>query len=133
MLKQKARDLRKNLTNAERILWNQLRLKQVGGHKYRRQHPLGNYIVDFVCLEKRLVIELDGGQHAEQSLYDENREAWIISQGYQVLRFWNNQIFNELDAVKQTIYKNLNAPHPSLPPQRGEGWEGVKFSLHSLI
>jgi very-short-patch-repair endonuclease len=119
----KSRELRKNLTDAERNLWNHLRLRQVGGHKFRRQHPIGNYIVDFVCLEKRLIIEVDGGQHDEQSLYDENRDSWLISQGYRVLRFWNNQIFNELEAVKEIIFENVESPPTLALPLRG-GREG---------
>jgi very-short-patch-repair endonuclease len=107
-LKGPARELRKNLTDSEGLLWKHLRLRQIGGYKFRRQHPIGNYIVDFVCLEKRLIVEVDGSQHTEQSSYDSERDAWLNSQGYRVLRFWNNQIFNELDAVKERISKKIN-------------------------
>jgi very-short-patch-repair endonuclease len=72
-----ARELRKNLTEAERTLWRHLRLRQFGGYKFRRQQPIGNYIVDYVCLEKRLIIELDGGQHSKQIAYDSERTAWL--------------------------------------------------------
>ena len=81
----KAKELRKNSTAAERILWQQLRLRQLGEYKFRRQHPLGAYIVDFVCLEKRLVVEIDGGHHNTQVLRDEGRSAWIESQGFRIL------------------------------------------------
>jgi very-short-patch-repair endonuclease len=107
MEKNRARELRKSQTDAEKMLWNHLRLRQMGDYKFRRQQPIGKYIVDFVCLEKRLIIEVDGGQHAEQGPYDANRDSWLTSQGYRILRFWNNQIFNELDAVKETIFKVL--------------------------
>jgi very-short-patch-repair endonuclease len=89
------------------MLWKHLRLRQINNLKFRRQQPIGKYIVDFVCLEKRLIIEVDGGQHDEQSSYDSNRDAWLNSQGYRILRFWNNQIFGELEAVKETIFETL--------------------------
>jgi very-short-patch-repair endonuclease len=107
MEKNRARELRKNLTDAEKMLWNHIRLRQMGDYKFRRQQPIGKYIVDFVCLEKRLIIEVDRGQHDEQSPYDSNRDSWLISQGYRILRFWNNQIFGELEAVKETIFETL--------------------------
>lgn len=75
MDRSKARQLRKSLTDAEHILWQHLRLRQLGGYKFRRQQPLGNYIVDFVCIERRVVIEVDGGQHNTQVAYDEQRTA----------------------------------------------------------
>ncbi|MBA4394464.1 MAG: hypothetical protein C0407_13005 [Desulfobacca sp.] len=79
MEKNRARELRKNLTDAEKVLWKHLRLRQINDYKFRRQQPIGKYIVDFVCLEKRLIIEVDGGQHDEQGAYDSNRDAWLIS------------------------------------------------------
>jgi len=103
MNKNKARALRKNPTDAERLLWKHLRLRQIGGYKFRRQQPLGHYIVDFVCLEKRLAIEVDGGQHSEQTNYDTKRSVWLESQGFRILRFWNHEILKETDAVKQVI------------------------------
>jgi very-short-patch-repair endonuclease len=77
MDRSRAKELRNNPTEAERILWQHLRLRQLGGLKFRRQQPLGNYIVDFVCLGKRLVVEVDGGQHNSQHSYDEQRDAWL--------------------------------------------------------
>jgi very-short-patch-repair endonuclease len=99
----KARELRKNLTEAELTLWRHLRLRQFGGYKFRRQQPIGKYIVDFVCLEKRLIIEVDGGQHSEQVSYDLERSAWLEEQGFRVLRFWDNQVLKETEAVKEVI------------------------------
>jgi very-short-patch-repair endonuclease len=88
----RARALRNNPTEIEKLLWRRLRMWQLDGYKFRRQQPLGNYIVDFVCLEKRLIVELDGGQHAEQSDYDARRDAWLSQQDFSVLRFWNNDV-----------------------------------------
>ncbi|MEO5574516.1 MAG: endonuclease domain-containing protein [Gammaproteobacteria bacterium] len=117
-----ARTLRSNPTDAEKLLWKHLRLRQLHGYKFRRQFPLGSYIVDFVCLEARLVIEVDGGQHIEQSMQDERRTEWLRQQGFTVLRFWNNQVLQETEAVKVVISEALClllAPHPSPPPSRG--------------
>ncbi|MBI4311255.1 MAG: endonuclease domain-containing protein [Chloroflexi bacterium] len=76
-------------------LWRPLRGRGLEGHKFRRQHPIGKYVVDFVCLEKRLVIELDGSQHLEQQAYDADRTKWLESEVYGVLRFWDNEVFAE--------------------------------------
>ena len=86
-LRSQARALRRNPTEVERLLWRHLRFWQLDGYKFRRQQPLGNYIVDFACLEKRLVIELDGGQHTEQTDYDSARDAWLRAEGFLILRF----------------------------------------------
>jgi len=99
MLRQRARQLRKTMTEAEQALWAKLRRRQVHGHKFRRQHPLGGYIVDFVCLDKKLVVEVDGGQHDEQHDEDVRRTRWLEQRGFQVMRFWNHQVLTELDAV----------------------------------
>jgi len=103
-----ARELRRNTTDAERRLWTRLRYRQLG-HKFRRQQPIGTYIVDFVCLEKRVVVELDGGQHAEQVESDKARTNWLNNEGFTVLRFWNNEILESLDAVVEVIWNNLKA------------------------
>ncbi|OGP75878.1 MAG: hypothetical protein A2V86_05740 [Deltaproteobacteria bacterium RBG_16_49_23] len=95
--------LRKNMSNAEQALWNVLRGRQVSGLKFRRQHPLGDYILDFVCLEYKLVIEVDGGQHVQQAGYDENRTRELQVAGFCVLRFWNNEVLNEIESVKEKI------------------------------
>ncbi len=107
MSKADARALRSNPTEAERALWKHLRVRQIEGHKFRRQQPLGRYIVDFVCLEKRLIVELDGGQHAEQVHSDTNRTAWLEAQGFRVMRFWNHDVLNEIEAVKEAIWEAL--------------------------
>ena len=107
LLKQRSRDLRKNLTGAEQKLWQKLRKKQIDGNKFRRQFVLGNYIVDFICLDKRLIIEVDGGQHMDNVSYDLQRDEWLNNQNFKVLRFWNNQVLNEIDSVLEVIVKNL--------------------------
>ena len=107
MNRERARDLRRNPTEAERALWKHLRIRQLRGHKFRRQQLLGPYIVDFVCLEKRLIVELDGGQHAEQVRSDTNRTAWLETQGFRVIRFWNHHVLNEIEAVKEAIGEAL--------------------------
>lgn len=91
------------MTEAERFLWQHIRKKQLHGYRFRRQHPIGRYIVDFICLEARLVIELDGGQHQDQANSDQYRDNWLFEHGFHVLRFWNNQIFIEIEAVLETI------------------------------
>lgn len=107
MDRSRAKELRNNPTEAERILWQHLRLRQFGGYKFRRQQPLGNYIVDFVCLGKRLVVEVDGGQHNSQHSYDEQRDAWLEQQGFRVLRFWNNEVLQNVEGVKGAIWQAL--------------------------
>ena len=86
------------------MLWNILRRRQVSGYKFRRQAPIGPYIVDFLCLEIRLVIEVDGGQHSEQANYDACRTAWLESEGFKVIRFWNNEVLEETDSVRDAIW-----------------------------
>jgi very-short-patch-repair endonuclease len=105
----RARHLRRNPTNVERLLWQRLRFWQVEGYKFRRQQPLGKYIVDFVCLKRRLIIELDGGQHAENSQYDKERDVWLRDQGFVVLRLWNNEVLSNIDGVIQVIVKELQS------------------------
>lgn len=105
----RAKQLRKSSTDAERFLWRELRSRQLAGYKFRRQQSLGPFIVDFVCLEQRLVIELDGGQHAEpeQARYDADRSQWLAQQGFRVLRFWDHEVLKQVDGVKETIAKAL--------------------------
>ena len=91
----KAKLLRKKMTDAELHLWYHLRGHRFLGLKFKRQKPIGPYIVDFVCLEKDLVIELDGGQHSEAIAYDDIRSAWLASQGLRVLRFWNHEVLGK--------------------------------------
>ena len=99
----RARELRKSLTDAEKKLWGHIRLRQIGGHKFRRQQPIGKYIADFVCLEKKLVIEIDGGHHSAPIAYDKERTTWLESQGYRVLRFWNNEVLEEIGIALDVI------------------------------
>jgi very-short-patch-repair endonuclease len=107
MSRVRARELRKNMTEAERALWRHLRLRQFDGYKFRRQQPIGRYIVDFVCFEKKLIIEVDGGQHAEQLAYDIDRRAWLEKEGFRILRFWDNQVLKEVESVKEAIVSTL--------------------------
>jgi very-short-patch-repair endonuclease len=102
-----SRTLRKNSTDAERKMWSLLRNRQLQDHKFRRQHPLRKYIVDFVCLEKQLIIEVDGGQHLKRKKEDEDRTQILETQGYRVLRFWNDQVLKETDSVFEVILKAL--------------------------
>ena len=103
----RARELHKNPTTAEQTLWKHLRLRQIDGHKFRRQQPIGRYIVDFVCLEAKLIVELDGAQHAHQATYDSLRTEWLEGQGFKVLRFWNNHVLAEVEVVKEVILEAL--------------------------
>jgi very-short-patch-repair endonuclease len=109
------RRLRDNMTDAELRLWHCLRTRQMDGFKFRRQHPFGDYILDFVCLEAMLVIEVDGGQHGEHMERDAVRTATLMSAGFRVLRFWNNEIFHDVEAVKDSIWRALHTPPPSQP------------------
>jgi very-short-patch-repair endonuclease len=97
------------MTDAERVLWGRLRKRQLKGCSFRRQYPLGRYIVDFICLQQRLVIEVDGGQHNDQRAYDAMRTTWLEAQGYRVLRFWNNEVLNHTQAVIETIAAALTS------------------------
>ena len=108
------RALRRNMTDAERKLWQYLRGNQLGV-KFRRQHPFENYILDFVCLPLALIIEVDGGQHMERVERDAKRTALLEAAGFRVLRFWNNQVLNELDAVVEMIRVTIETHPPSLP------------------
>ena len=107
-LRDRARELRGNPTEAEKVLWKHLRLKQLGGYRFRRQHTLGKFIVDFFCFEKGLVIELDGGYYAKQGEYDRERTLWLESRGYRVLRFWNSDVMRDIEAAKSVILGELN-------------------------
>jgi very-short-patch-repair endonuclease len=124
MSKIRTRALRKNPTEAERALWKHIRLRQLEGYKFRRQQQLGRYIVEFVCFEKKLVIELDGGQHAEQAASDSERSTWLESQGFRVLRFWNHDVLKNLEAVAEATRAALRGEGPptqALPHEGGRG------------
>src|SRR5581483_5391237 len=114
----RARRLRRSSTDAETELWNRLRSRRINGCKFVRQEPIGRFVVDFVCREHRLVIELDGGQHAENSR-DAKRDEWLRQHRYRVLRFWNNDVLGNVDGVLETIAGALDVetpPHPARPP-----------------
>jgi very-short-patch-repair endonuclease len=115
-----ARELRRTMTEAERHLWRYLRHRQLDECRFRRQAPIGPYIVDFVCFERRLIVELDGGQHAVQIDSDALRTEWLNSRGFRVLRFWNNLVFEDREAVLEAIWNALHPP-PQPSPARGEG------------
>jgi very-short-patch-repair endonuclease len=102
-----AKKLRQQMTDAERKLWNHLRDRQLADFKFRRQCQLGPYIADFVSFEARLIVEVDGGQHASQSAADNKRTDWLRSNGFTVLRFWNHEVLQQTDAVLQTITETL--------------------------
>jgi len=102
-----ARRLRGNPTEAEKRLWSRLRRRQLDGFYIRRQAAIGKYVVDFVCFEPKLVVEVDGGQHLELAARDAQRTAWLETQGYQVIRFWNNDVLENTDGVVETILENL--------------------------
>ena len=114
-----AKALRKRLTDTERLLWRHLRAKQLEGLKFRRQEPIGRYIVDFVCHEKRIVIEVDGSQHAIEKNKDAERDKWLNEQGYKVLRFWNNEVLTNIEGVLQTIRGKCLCHPPLTPPIKG--------------
>ena len=102
------------MTDAENRLWSLVRNRQLDGHKFRRQHPLGPFVADFVCVERRVIVELDGGQHAD-SAYDARRTTWLEGQGWRVLRFWNNDILTEAGGVLEVILQELECSDPSAP------------------
>ncbi|WP_291636556.1 DUF559 domain-containing protein [Bosea sp. (in: a-proteobacteria)] len=103
----RARTMRREPTETERKLWHLLRDRRFSGFKFRRQVQIGRYIVDFVCPAKRLIVEVDGGQHAE-SAYDAARDAWLIAQGFRVRRFWNADILLRPDEVRDTLWHDLD-------------------------
>ncbi len=100
---EKAKALRTNQTDAEQRLWYHLRAHRFMGLKFKRQKPIGRYIVDFVCMECGLIVELDGGQHAENVKYDQQRDEWLRGRGFTVLRFWNNDVMQQLESVLEQI------------------------------
>ena len=113
-----AKALRQNMTDAEQLLWRHLRAHRLNGQKFRRQQPIGSYVVDFVHLGSKLIVEADGGQH-NQSESDAVRDEWLTSQGFKIMRFWNNDILSNTDAVLTAILDAL-APSPLTPLPQGE-------------
>src|SRR4051794_3415739 len=107
MFRDRARSLRKHQTETEKRVWFHLRGRRFGAYKFRRRFPIGRYIVDFACLEKRLVIELDGSQHVAQVEYDARRTEWLEAQGFRVFRFWDYQSFEDWDGIEEVIGRAL--------------------------
>jgi very-short-patch-repair endonuclease len=103
----RAKKLRQEMTPLERKLWARLRAHRMQGVHFRTQHAIGNYVVDFCAVSKKLIVELDGGQHLEQADYDQERTRFLESKGYRVLRFWNNDVTKDMDAVLNTIWEAL--------------------------
>jgi very-short-patch-repair endonuclease len=125
-----ARRLRKNSTFAERKLWKYLRSRSLGGFKFVRQEPIGPYIADFASREKRLIVEVDGGQHATAPR-DAIRDRWLSAHRYRVLRFWNNEVLGNIEGVWDVIFAAASAaapPHPNPLPARGEREEPSRSS-----
>jgi len=133
-----ARKLRRNSTDVERKLWHRLRDKQVEGFRFRRQRPIGKYIVDFICLEAKLIVELDGGQHAESTVNDAKRTVFLESLGYRVLRFWNHEVIENIERVLERMCEELPVAQsptpPSALPLAGEGTDrlGVDLSATAI-
>ena len=112
----RARRLRHDRTEAERRLWARLRDRRLIGAKFRRQHPVGPFITDFCCREQGLVVELDGGQHATRAEADKKRAEFLAERGFRVLRFWDNEVFENIEGVLYRIAQALNEPRPKASP-----------------
>src|SRR2546422_2907729 len=117
---QLSRRLRQEMTDAEVRLWLRLRGAQIEGYRFRRQVPIGPYVADFACLKARLVVEVDGGQHAEEVERDQKRTDWLASRGFRVLRFWNGEVLQQTDGGVELVCEALIGT-PSLPSPQGGG------------
>jgi very-short-patch-repair endonuclease len=128
---QNARRLRANMTDAERLLWLHLRTKQMNGARFRRQVPLGHYIVDFACFTPKVVIEIDGGQHNEPDAkrHDAQRDDWLRSEGFTVLRFWNNDIIENIAGCWNAIRASLRANAPNMDALTEHSADTLRDSL----
>jgi len=115
-----ARGLRENATETEKVLWQRLSRRQIEGFKFRRQQPIGQYVPDFVNFKKKLIIELDGGQHKIQKDEDKKRDDWFEERGFKVLRFWNNDVFENLEGILEVVREKLLSPSPN-PSHQGRG------------
>jgi very-short-patch-repair endonuclease len=116
----RARALRQSQTDAEALLWSKLRARQIAGLKFRRQHSIGKYFADFACIEFGLIVELDGGQHAEAAAiaHDRRRSDDLAAMGFRILRFWDHQVLTETEAVLQEIWRTAQALTPTLSRER---------------
>jgi very-short-patch-repair endonuclease len=126
---QLARTLRKDFVPAEALLWKALRNRALGGFKFRRQHPIGRYVADFACVESKIAVEVDGETHLPRKDADQKRTEAMQADGWCVMRFWNNEIYDELDPVKEAIYqlclRRSNPPSPRCPsPPAAEPFDG---------
>ncbi len=123
MANERARQLRNNQTDAERKLWRSLRLLKSRGYHFRRQAPIDHFIADFVCFSERLIVEIDGGHHnfPDQQRSDQHREKYLREQGFEVLRFWNNDVLRNTEGVVEAILMELSSrtPTPNPSPQGG--------------
>jgi very-short-patch-repair endonuclease len=108
-----AKRLRTNQTDAESKFWYKVRVHRLAGYKFKRQYPIGPYIADFVCLEEKLIVELDGGQHATRQKYDRERDAFLMAKGFRVLRIWNNDLLTNSEGVMETVLRELRGVAPS--------------------
>jgi very-short-patch-repair endonuclease len=128
-----AKRLRANMTDAERRLWYRLRAHRFDGHKFKRQVPVGPYVVDFACLGRKLVIEVDGGQHADNR-NDDVRDSYLSNEGFRVLRFWNNDVLRNTEGVLEMIVTALASPSPGAlrAPPSPQGERGKKALLRRL-
>ncbi|WP_313055127.1 endonuclease domain-containing protein [Pseudomonas lopnurensis] len=126
-----AKQLRRNMTDAEQLLWRHLRAHRLAGRKFRRQQPLGPYVVDFVHFGARLIAEADGGQHND-SQHDARRDDWLKGQGFRGLRFWNNDILLNTEQVLAVIFEAVGSPSPQPSPVKGEGaaLRGARAECH---
>jgi very-short-patch-repair endonuclease len=134
-LLKRCRELRSSASNAEKRLWSCLRNRQLLGFKFRRQHPVGRFIVDFYCHEARLAIEIDGGQHAEehQSAYDARRTELLQAKGIRVIRFWNNEVLQNLEGVLETIVATLCSLTLTLSQREREHEEEFDTDRHENV
>jgi len=123
----RARTLRQNMTEAERRVWRILRSHQMKGYRFRRQVPIGRYIADFVCHEVRLIVGIDGGQHDRSSPSEAERSGFLQTEGYRILRFWNDEVLANLDGVHETIADELGriTPTQTLPHQGGGLYDAI--------
>ncbi len=126
LLRQRAKAMRSAPTDAEQKLWTILRAKRLADYKFKRQVPIDHYIADFVCLRRRVVVEADGGQHGAS--LDATRDAYLRSQGFRILRFWNNDILTNEEGVSRQIFDALESPLPNPSPAEGRGAKGASHA-----